>query len=115
MMPQEGLPPYLGKRLLANYHNLVTVKSAQSRGFRHNAGPVREDNFFSATLAGVVGFVDMNTFTILKLALAAGLTVAVAFINAELALAILAAAGVIAIMLHDYSTRRVPARSGWVA
>jgi membrane protein implicated in regulation of membrane protease activity len=62
----------------------------------------------------VVGFGDMNTFTTLKLALAVGLTVAVAFINAELALAILAAAGVIAIMLHDYAVRRVAARSNLV-
>jgi hypothetical protein len=77
--------------------------------------PGRKIISFSATLAGVVGFEDMNTFTIFKLALTAGLTVAVAFINAELALAILAAAGVITITLHDYSARRVVARSGWAA
>lgn len=63
----------------------------------------------------MVGFEDMNTFTIFKLALTAGLTVAVAFINAELALAILAAAGVIAITLHDYSDRRLVVRSGLAA
>ncbi len=57
----------------------------------------------------------MNTFTILKLALAAGLIVTEAFINAELALAILAAVGVITITLHDYSTRRLVAHSSLAA
>lgn len=62
-----------------------------------------------------MGFGDMNTFTTLKLASVAGLTVAVVFINAELALAILAAGGVIAIMLHDYAVRRVAAHTSLVA
>lgn len=63
----------------------------------------------------MVGFGDMNTLTSLKLALAAGLTVAAAFINAELPLAIFANAGVIAIMLYDYAVRRVTAHTNQVA